>query len=164
MITFVAALDQNVAIGKKGGTPWHVPEDMAFFKKATLGGAVIMGRKTWGSLPRKPLPDRDNIVVTSGLEREENGAFFTDVDGALARAKASGKEIKVIGGEQIFRQMFPVADRLLLSYVDLKIEGTDAFFPEFDRADWTEVRRKTLRSEDPNCVLIEYVRQQADLT
>ena len=91
MITFVAALDQNHAIGKKGGTPWHVPEDMAFFKNATLGAAVIMGRKTWDSLPRKPLPDRDNIVVTFGPEREENGAFFTDVGEALARAKSLGK-------------------------------------------------------------------------
>ena len=162
MITFVAALDQNDAIGKSGGTPWHVPEDMAYFKKVTLGSAVIMGRKTWDSLPRKPLPDRDNIVVTFGPEREENGAFFTDVDGALARAKASGKEIMVIGGEQIFRQMLPVAARLLLSYIDLKIEGTDAFFPEFVRADWTEVRRQTLRTEDPKCVLIEYIRQRID--
>ena len=68
----------------------------------------------------------------------------------------------VIGGEQIFRQIFPVADRLLLSYVDLKIEGTDAFFPEFDLADWTEVRRKTLRGKDPKCVLIEYIRQETD--
>ena len=89
---------------------------------------------------------------------------FTEVDGALARANASEKEIMVIGGEQIFRQIFSAADRLLLSYLDLKIEGPDAFFLEFDRADWTEVRRETLRIDDPNCVLIEYIRQKADLT
>lgn len=164
MITFVAAIDRNNAIGKKGITPWDVPEDLTFFKKVTLGGAVIMGRKTWDSLPRKPLPDRENIVVTFGPEREEAGAYFADVAGALARAKASGKEILVIGGEQIFRQMFPDADRLFLSYVDLDIQGADAFFPEFDMADWTEVRRETLRAEDPNCVVIEYIREESDLS
>lgn len=163
MITFVAAIDRNHAIGKEGDIPWYVPEDLAFFKKATLGGAVIMGRKTWDSLPRKPLPDRDNIVVTFGPEREESGAFFTDVAGALTRAKASGKEILVIGGEQIFLQMLPDADRLLLSYVDLNSEGADAFFPEFDMADWTEARREMLRADDPRCVLVEYIRDGKDL-
>ena len=161
VITYVVAADRNRAIGKNGEIPWHVPEDLAFFKDSTRGGAVIMGRKTWDSLPRKPLPDRDNIVVTSGPERDEDGAHFTGLEGALERAKASGKDILVIGGEEIFRAMMPVADRVLLSHVDLEVDGADTFFPELDMFEWREASRETLRAKDPHCVAIEYVRTRS---
>ncbi|QUS35474.1 dihydrofolate reductase [Falsirhodobacter algicola] len=159
MLTLIAARTQNGAIGKDGSIPWDAPEDMAFFARETLGGALIMGRVTWESLPKKPLPRRMNIVVTSqALEGEATVA--ASVEDAVALARAAGHaRIYGAGGSGIYEALLPMADRLLLTEVDLDLPEADAFFPKFDPADWTEILRLTLRTAAPRCILHEYLRR-----
>jgi dihydrofolate reductase len=160
MLTLIAGRARNGAIGKAGTIPWHAPEDLAFFQRETTGGAVIMGRRTWESLPKKPLPRRLNLVVTSH-PMEAEGATFLPLDAAIPAAQAAGHaRIYGIGGEGIYRAFLPMADRLLLTEVDLEVAGADAFFPEFDPADWTLATRMTLRTEGPACALTEWLRRR----
>ncbi len=125
-------------IGAGGGMPWHVPEDLAHFKAVTLGAPVVMGRKTWDSLPERfrPLPGRANVVVTRQGDWAADGAQRAgSLDEALALAvdgaDASGEAVRVwvIGGGELFRQALPRADRLEVTELDLDVAG-DAFAPE----------------------------------
>ncbi|WP_425072979.1 dihydrofolate reductase [Sagittula sp. S175] len=137
MITLIAAHDRNRAIGKDGGIPWHIPEDLALFKRETLGGAIIMGRKTWASLPFKPLKDRLNIVVSRDNTLHDH--VVPSVQDAITLARAQGYfRIYGIGGQGIYEAMLPLADRLLLTHVDTEVEGADAWFPEVGDG-WREV-------------------------
>ncbi|SNX72796.1 dihydrofolate reductase [Cereibacter ovatus] len=159
MLTVVVARAKGGAIGKGGTIPWHAPEDLAFFQRETLGGAVIMGRRTWESLPKRPLPRRMNIVVTSGAPEGE--AVFCRFDAAIPAARAAGHaRIYSIGGAGIFAAHLPLADRLLLTEVDLAVEGADTFFPDFDPAGWTCISRMELRRDGPACILHEYLRRR----
>ena len=157
MITLIAARARNHAIGKAGDIPWHAPEDLAMFKRETLGGALIMGRKTWESLPVKPLKSRLNIVVTSNPGLTEHTA--PSIDEALRIARAEGYfRIYGIGGQSIYQGLLPLAHRLLITEVDLTVEGADAFFPEFEEAEWREIGNQGLREDAPGCVVRELVR------
>ena len=159
MLTLIVGRDRNGVIGKDGTIPWHAPEDLAFFQRETTGGAVIMGRKTWESLPKKPLPRRLNIVVTS-RPGDGSDALFVPLDSALDRATAAGHaRIYAIGGEGIYRAFLPKADRLLITEVDVDIDGGDARFPAFDPAEWSPGLRLPLRAEAPRCTLTEYLRR-----
>lgn len=125
-------------IGAAGGMPWHVPEDLAHFKQATLGAPVIMGRKTWDSLPERfrPLPGRANLVVTRQADWAAEGAVRAgSLDEALALAASPGApagegpvDVWVIGGGELFAQAMPIADRLEVTELDLDVDG-DAFAP-----------------------------------
>lgn len=162
MLTLIAARDRNGAIGRANTIPWHVPEDFAFFKRETTGGAIIMGRRTWDSLPRRPLPDRLNIVVSRQVRGMSDGAVFTDLDQALPLARDHGHDrIYCIGGAEIYRQMMAMADRVLLSTVDLRITDADAFFPPLAPAEWDLTSRRHLRTEAPSCIVEEYRRASA---
>jgi dihydrofolate reductase len=137
MITLIAAHDRNRAIGKDGGIPWHIPEDLALFKRETLGGALIMGRRTWESLPVKPLKNRLNIVVSRDTSLTEH--VVPSVEEAIALARAQGYfRIYGIGGQKIYEALLPLAHRLLITHVDLTVEGADAWFPDVGD-DWREV-------------------------
>ena len=112
MLSLIVARSREAAIGRGGDIPWHAPEDLAFFKRETLGGAVIMGRRTWESLPFKPLKNRDNIVVSATMT--EDFAVPT-LEAALARAALLGhRRIYAIGGARIYAAALPLADRLLI--------------------------------------------------
>lgn len=158
MLTLIAGRARNGAIGKNNTIPWDAPEDMAFFARETAGGAVIMGRRTWDSLPKRPLPRRMNIVVTSHpLEGE---AMTATLEEAPELARAAGQaRIYGIGGQGIYEGLLPMADRLLVTEVDLDIPDADAFFPAFDEADWRLISRIVLREDGPRCVLNEYLRR-----
>ncbi|MGP3697475.1 dihydrofolate reductase [Rhodobacter sp. NSM] len=159
MLSLVVARAKGGAIGKDGTIPWAAPEDLAFFQRETVGGAVIMGRRTWESLPKKPLPRRMNIVVTSRVLEGE--ALFTTLDGAIPAAQAAGHaRIYSIGGAGIFAAHLPVADRLLVTEVDLEVAGADTFFPDFDPAEWALASQIELRAASPACVLYEYLRRR----
>jgi len=159
MLTLVVARARNGAIGRNGTIPWSAPEDLAFFQRETTGGAVIMGRKTWESLPKRPLPRRLNIVVTRTAG--EGDAIFVPMPRALETAFSAGhRRVYGIGGEGIYRALLPLADRLLITEVDLDITDADAFFPAFDLADWHLAGTISLRAEGPACVLHEYLRRR----
>ncbi len=159
MITLIVARARNGAIGRDNTIPWHIPEDLAFFKRETLGGAIVMGRRTWDSLPFKPLKDRLNIVVSS---RDEAGMHrVADLDAAIERAEAEGcRRIYGIGGFRIYQGLLPRADRLLISEVDLTVEDADTFFPEFDPAEWVCQGGTVLRETVPRCTAVEYLRRR----
>jgi dihydrofolate reductase len=148
-IALVAAVARGGVIGRDGGVPWHLPEDLARFRSLTTGHAVVMGRRTWDSLPERfrPLPGRRNIVVTRDPDWRADGAERAgSLDDGLAHA-AEETSVFVIGGAQIYRQALPLADELLLTEIDLEVEG-DAFFPEFDRAAFDERSREPHVAED----------------
>lgn len=133
-VTLIAAMDRNYAIGADNKLLWHLPADMAFFKKMTTGKTVLMGRKTYESLGR-PLPNRRNIVLTRQQELEIEGCEVVhDLKEALDRFR--GEELMVIGGAEIYALALPYADKLLLTEVDAVIGGSDAFFPKFDKSKW----------------------------
>ena len=141
-ITLIAAIDKNNAIGKNNKMAWHIPRDFAFFKQYTLHKPIIMGRKTWVSLPKKPLPERRNIILSKQLDfYEENAEVFHSIDEVFSQLKQE-KEMVIIGGEQIYKQFMPYATDILLTEVNLQIENADAFFPQFNKNQWQEISRE----------------------
>ena len=158
MITLIAARARNGAIGKDNDIPWHAPEDLKAFQRETLGGAIIMGRNTWDSLPFKPLKNRLNLVVSSNPQAAET--VLPSIEAAVAEAYAQGyRRVYGIGGEGIYKGMLGMADRLLITEVDLSIDAADAFFPEFQADEWTMAGKTLLRDSDPACVMVEYLRR-----
>ena len=146
-LSLIAGVACNGAIGHNNGLLWRLPEDMARFKALTLGHPVIMGRKTWDSLPAKfrPLPGRRNLVLSrdSGLQLE-GAEVFGSLSDALA-ACVDAPQVFVIGGAQIYAEALPMADRLELTEIDATFEA-DAFFPDWDRNAFTEIFRETKAS------------------
>jgi dihydrofolate reductase len=142
-ITLIVAVAENGVIGAKGALPWHIPEDLKRFKALTLGKPTIMGRKTWDSLPKKPLPGRTNIVVTRDPAFKAEGAVVAhSIDGALTAAEREhAAEIMVIGGAAIFAAALPLAHRIHLTEVAASPEG-DAFMPALDPQLWQETARE----------------------
>lgn len=159
MISVIVARARGGAIGRDNTIPWHAPEDLAAFQRETLGGAVIMGRRTWESLPKRPLPRRLNIVVTSQPAPAEEGVLFLPLDQAIPAAHAVGYlRIYAIGGAGIYAAFLPLADRLLITEVALDLHDADTFFPEFDARDWRLNACVPLRADGPACELMEYLR------
>ena len=159
-VVHVVACDEKQCIGKENQLPWHISEDLQHFKHVTQGGIVIMGRKTWESLPEKfrPLPGRQNIVVSRDPAYKAHGADLAgSLEGALALA-GGAEEVFVIGGEQLYRAALPFADRLYLTEVELEPEA-DAFFPELNPAVWQEVERRASGESMPACTFVVYVRR-----
>jgi dihydrofolate reductase len=147
-ISLIAAVAQNRAIGKNNQLLWHLPEDMRYFREATRSKTVIMGRKTWESLPEKfrPLPGRRNIVVTHDRRYVAGGAVLAhSLEEAIDVAGNDG-ETFVIGGAELYRQALPMAQRLYLTEVAQAYDG-DVFFPEHPVAEWLEVSREEQCSE-----------------
>ena len=143
MITLVVAAARNGVIGKDGAIPWRLPEDLKRFKALTLGHTVVMGRKTWDSLPEKnrPLPGRRNIVVTRDAGWRSEGAERATLEQALAVG-----DVFVIGGAEIYSAALSLADRIELTEVQRDFDG-DAVFA-FDRTQWREVAREDHVSTD----------------
>ena len=142
-VSAVVAASDNGVIGKDGGLPWHVSSDLKLFKELTMGKPMIMGRRTWESLPKKPLPGRRNIVVTRNPEYEAEGA---EVAGSVAEALALCKgepEVSIIGGGEVYTRALDRTDRYYLTRIHLEVEG-DTFLPELPVGEWREVERRPL--------------------
>jgi len=149
-IALIVAMASNRAIGKDNTMPWHLPEDLKYFKRCTLHKPVIMGRNTYESIGR-PLPQRCNIIISRNPGYQVEGASVVgSVDAALqlaaeyyrTAAAPGDSEVMVIGGAQIYAQTLPLAERLYLTEVEASPDA-DAWFPEFVRAEWREVARET---------------------
>ena len=158
MLSLIVARARNGAIGKGNDIPWHAPEDLKMFQRETMGGAVIMGRNTWDSLPFKPLKNRLNIVVSRDSSLTDH--VCGTVQQAIQLAKDNGyHRIYGIGGASIYASLLPLADRLMLTEVDLTIGDADVFFPQINEADWREVAKNVLGGEGPACTLRELIRK-----
>jgi dihydrofolate reductase len=142
MISIIVAIAENRGIGKNNDLLWHIPEDLKRFKRITSGHPVIMGKRTYESLPRRPLPNRRNIVITDQFGEQIEGCEMAySINDAVATC-LPGEENFVIGGASVYRQFLPFADRLYLTRVHKSFEA-DVFFPEIDLSLW-----KLTASED----------------
>jgi dihydrofolate reductase len=157
-IALIAAVSRNGVIGHGGDLLWKLPEDLQFFKRVTMGHPVIMGRKTWDSIPTKfrPLPGRTNIVVTRRKDWHADGAIAAHtLEDALERALESvaddphASRAYVIGGAQLYALAMPHADELVMTEIDRDFQG-DARFPGWTRGDFIEVSRETQDAAPPN--------------
>lgn len=138
MISIIAAVSEDLGIGKDNRLLWNIPEDLKRFKKLTTGRCVIMGKKTWESLPVKPLPGRKNIVITDNPDDRFNCDYTAfSIEEALEACRGE-EEVFVIGGGSIYRQFMPLADRLYITHVHDKVPA-DTFFPEIDPSVWEVV-------------------------
>lgn len=141
MISIIVAVSEDLGIGIGNELLWHIPEDLKRFKKLTLGKTVIMGKKTWASLPKKPLPGRKNIVLT-----DKPGECFDcsitaySIPDALDKCRDE-EEIFIIGGGSIYRQFMPLAGRLYITHVHKKAPA-DVFFPEIDEKLWQVIEKE----------------------
>lgn len=133
-VSMIAAVGKNLELGKSNNLIWHFKEDMKFFKDTTMGHTVVMGRKTFESLP-KALPGRKNIVISSNAEYQAQGAtVVTSVEEALQIA--DNEELFVIGGGKIYAEFLPYADKLYLTEINAECEDADTYFPQFNKSDY----------------------------
>ncbi|MEX8517799.1 MAG: dihydrofolate reductase [Leptothrix sp. (in: b-proteobacteria)] len=142
-LVLIAAVAEDGVIGLDNRLPWHLPEDLQHFKRQTLGCPVLMGRKTWDSLPARfrPLPGRINVVLTRQPDWQAEGALrAASLDDALAQL-AGQPRVFVIGGAELYAQALPQADRLVLTEIEARLSG-DAHFPPWDRTQFAEVTRE----------------------
>jgi len=135
MISLIWAMDDNRVIGHNNALPWHIPEDLKFFKKVTMGKPIAMGRKTWDSIGR-PLPGRENIVITRNQSFTcDSCTVLNSVDALVENSKVKMDEIFVIGGEEIFKLVLPFANRLYITRIHAEFEG-DTYFPPLNMDEW----------------------------
>ena len=156
-VAMIAALSRNRVIGRDNALPWHLPADLKYFKRVTMGKPLLMGRKTYESIGRA-LPGRTNIVLTRQSAFAAPGiVVVADPRQALELARAEGaEELMVIGGEEIYRVMLPLSTRLYLTEVDVQVAG-DAYFPDIDPVDWHELRREAFPAGDAGCSSYSFV-------
>ena len=143
MLSIIAAVARNGVIGKDNQLLWHLPEDMRHFRETTRGKPVIMGRKTWESLPDafRPLPGRNNIVVSRNpAYQPARATLASTLNDAILKA-GDAEEVFVIGGAELYRLALPIADRLYLTEIDQDFEG-DVYFPDIEEGNWEEASRE----------------------
>lgn len=164
LISIIAAVAENRAIGIHNRLPWHLPADLKYFRNKTLGHHVIMGRKNYQSIG-KPLPQRTNIVVTRDPGFDAPGCVVVNSIGAALAAADGDPEVFIIGGAGIYAQSLPFADRLYLTLVHHSFEG-DTYFPEFEWAQWKEISKEFHEPDERNpypytFVVLDRSRRQA---
>jgi len=156
MISIIVAVSDDWGIGKNNDLLWHLPEDLKRFKKLTMGNTLIMGKKTWESLPRRPLPGRKNIVLTDDPQEIIDGSVTAySIEDALNKCEP-GEEIFIIGGGSIYRQFIPLADRLYITHVHKKTPA-DIYFPEIDPVNWKVVESEKFLPDNPETIPYSYV-------
>lgn len=155
LVSLIVARGKNGVIGVNGDLPWRLKNDLQFFKETTLGKPIIMGRKTWESLPTKPLPDRDTIVMTRDWNYEAPGAWvYSNLDTALEAAKAIAEtkdqdEVLIVGGQSIYEAALDRVSRLYITEVDAAPKG-DAYFPEINMGLFKETSAKSFEADAKN--------------
>jgi len=155
MISIIVAVSEDWGIGKDNDLLWHISEDLKRFKRLTSGNTVIMGKRTWESLPRRPLPGRKNIVLTDDkTETIENAVTAYSIEDSLSKCEKN-EEIFVIGGGSIYRQFTPLADRLYITHVHKKAPA-DIYFPEIDLKIWKITEEEVFKTDDEQSIPYTY--------
>jgi dihydrofolate reductase len=155
MISIIVAVSDDWGIGKDNELLWHISEDLKRFKRLTTGKTVIMGKKTWESLPRRPLPGRKNIVLTDNpKEIIENAVTAYSIEGALGKCEKD-EEIFIIGGGSIYRQFMPIADQLYITHVHKKAQA-DIYFPEIDLKIWEITEKEEFKTGGDDSIPYTY--------
>lgn len=158
IFSLIAAMDNNRLIGKDNDLPWHLPADLQHFKSVTMSKPILMGRKTYDSIGR-PLPGRQNIVLTRSSNVQIEGVTVVNSIGDAVKAAQNVEEVMVIGGSSIYELVLPEVDRMYLSYVDGEFEG-DAWFPEFDEGEWEIIEEQTQTADEKNAHACRFVTYQ----
>ncbi|OGJ55102.1 hypothetical protein A3D11_03450 [Candidatus Peribacteria bacterium RIFCSPHIGHO2_02_FULL_49_16] len=162
-ISLIAAASENNVIGKNGHLPWDLPDDRKYFRDSTKGKPVIMGRRTYESLPEsiRPMPERRNIVVMRNTERSLLGCdTVSSLEEAILVARQDDpEEVFVIGGGEIYRLAFPIADRIYLTRIHAEVDG-DVYFPEISEKEWKEVDRKNHPADKKHKYSFTYVQYE----
>ena len=164
IISIISAIAKNLAIGKGNKLLYSLPDDMKRFKELTTGHTVIMGRNTFISLPKRPLPNRRNIVLAlpnEVPEDKEGTEWVNSIDEALQLCKDDG-EVFIIGGAFVYQQFLPIADRLYLTFVEDKPEDADAFFPAIDFPHWVEKYREDHPADNKHEKAFSFVNFERD--
>ena len=156
-IILIAAVSKDKVIGKKGGIPWKIKEDLSFFKEKTLNSPIIMGRATFNSIGR-PLPNRLNIVMTRSAKNTEGVTEVTSVEKAIEAASINrdSSRVYIIGGQNIYKEFLPIAHRMIITEVDLYIKDGDTFFPEWNISEWKEQSRDQREENGTRFSFVEY--------
>lgn len=155
MISIIVAVSEDWGIGKNNELLWHISEDLKRFKRLTTGNTIIMGKKTWESLPKRPLPGRRNIVLTDNpKETIENAITAYSINDAIGKCEES-EEVFIIGGGSIYRQFMQVADRLYITHVHKKTPA-DVYFPEIDLKLWKVTEREEFMDNEGNGIPYTY--------
>ena len=155
-IALIAAMANNNVIGKDNDMPWHLPDDLKFFKSKTVGKPVIMGRKTFESIGSRPLPNRPNFVVSRNSDLKLEGVeVFSSVDDVLATL-SNVDEVIIMGGGQLYKEMLPRADRLYLTLIDAEIEG-DTFFPNWQALAWNPLEKVRHEADERHAYAFDFV-------
>lgn len=154
-IAFVVALDRNRVIGRDGGLPWRLPDDMKHVREVTAGKPLVMGRRTFDSIG-KPLPGRTNIVLTRDPSFHPEGVLVARAPAEALRLAGDAPEIVVFGGAQVFAQFLPDADRIYLTEVDADVGG-DTVFPDLDPSEWREVERREHARDERHAFAFRFV-------
>jgi dihydrofolate reductase len=147
MISIIVAISEDYGIGKDNDLLWKIPEDLKRFKKLTMGHCVIMGKRTWESLPKRPLPGRRNIILTDiPSECIDCGITAYSIEDALS--KSSGcEEIFIMGGGSVYRQFMPIADRLYITRIHRNAPA-DTWFPEISEKEWSAVETEEFNGDN----------------
>lgn len=151
-VSMIAAAGKNMEIGKNNSLIWYLPDDLKFFKSTTMSKSIIMGRKTFESLP-KALPGRKNIVITRNQDYKKEGAVVVvNTDDALKESET--EEVFIIGGESIYKEYLEIADNIYLTEIEAEDKSADAFFPSFDKEKYS---RKILAENENNGIKFKHV-------
>ena len=155
-IAMIAAMAHNNVIGKDNDMPWHLPDDLQFFKRKTVGKPVIMGRKTFESIGCRALPNRANFVISRNTDLHYEGAqVFSSVDAALATLQ-NEEEVIIMGGGQLYKEMLPKADRLYITLIDAEIEG-DTFFPNWQALSWKTCEKIRHTADEQHAYAFDFI-------
>jgi dihydrofolate reductase len=154
-LELVVAMARNRVIGRGGALPWHLPADLKHFKALTLGKPILMGRRTYESIGR-PLPGRDNLVLTHKLGWQASGVSAVHSLAEALEHAAQASELMVIGGAEVFRMTLPLAQRIYLTEVLGDVEG-DTFFPPLDIADWRELQSSIYPADERHAFAMRFV-------
>lgn len=154
MICYIVAMDRNRVIGKDNNMPWHLPADLAHFKKVTTGHTVVMGRKTYESIGR-PLPNRKNVILTTNTSYEAPGCTIVHTKEEIDRLCKKEQKCFIIGGSELYHLFLSEADRLYVTVIDEAFVG-DTYFPEIDHAKWKMISSETGMVDEKNKYPHEY--------
>ncbi len=154
-VSLVVAMANNRVIGLENKMPWHLPADLSHFKKTTMGHAVIMGRKTYQSIGFS-LPGRHNIVLTQSKDFQAKQVTVASNIQQAIEAAGDVKEIMIIGGSTIYQQFLPLAERLYLTLIDLRVKG-DTFFPDYQHQKWTMTQQQTHQQDENNPYAYQFI-------
>lgn len=161
MIAIIAAIDKNNALGFKNRLLFYLPDDLKRFKALTTGHTVVMGRKTFDSLPKGALPNRRNIVLSRSTRLELPGAeVYASLEEALQHC-ANNEQVFIMGGASVYKQAMPLADRLYMTEIDAEAAEADVYFPAIDHELWHETKRDVRRADDRhpcNYAFVDYER------